>query len=413
LTTRTILFTGKGGVGKTTVAAATALRCADQGQRALVISTDPAHSLADAFATELGHEVRAVAPGLWGQQLDAQQRMEESWSEIRGYLLELFDVAGVEGIAAEELAVVPGLDELFALADIRQFSESGDYDVLVVDCAPTAETIRLLSLPDVLEWYMERLFPIGRRLTRVVAPVLTRVSSLPVADDHVFAAVHRLYRRLEGVKAVLSDARRSSIRLVVNPERMVVAEARRTHTYLSLFGYPVDAVVANRVLPAVEGDDGDPWLGRWAAIHAENLAAIRDGFAPVPVLRSAWAADEPVGLAGLRALADDLYGDGDPSAVLHAGEPFALTREEGRYVLRIELPFAARGEVELAHQPGELHLRVGPYRRAVLLPDALRRRAVAGARLADGTLRITFDEQARSPAVSAPVPDRVAAAPAR
>jgi arsenite-transporting ATPase len=292
---RTILFTGKGGVGTTTVAAATALRCADEGHRTLVISTDPAHSLADAFEHELGNEVQAVAPRLWGHQLDAQQRMEESWGEIRSYLLELFDVAGVEGIAAEELAVVPGLDELFALADIRQFSDSGDYDVLVVDCAPTAETIRLLSLPDVLEWYMERVFPLGRRLTRVVAPVLNRVSPLPVADDDVFGAAHRLYRRLEGVKEVLTDARRSSIRLVVNPERMVVAEARRTHTYLSLFGYPVDAVVANRVLSAPDPADGPAgaWLDRWTGIHAENLAAIHQGFAPVPVPASTRAGIPP------------------------------------------------------------------------------------------------------------------------
>jgi arsenite/tail-anchored protein-transporting ATPase len=326
--------------------------------------------------------------------------MEESWAEIRAYLLELFDTAGIEGIAAEELAVVPGLDELFALADIRQFAAGGEWEVLVVDCAPTAETIRLLSLPDVLEWYMERVFPVGRRLARVVAPVLGHLSPLPVADDGVFGAAQRLYRQLEGVKQILSDPRRSSIRLVVNPERMVVAEARRTHTYLSLFGYPVDAVVANRVL-APSGRDGgraagDGWLDRWAAIHAGNVAVIEDGFAPLPILRAGWAADEPVGPDRLRDLADDLYGDTDPAAVLHTGEPFAIARQDGRYVLRLDLPFAGRDEVEVSHQPGEILVRVGPYRRSLLLPDALRRRTVAGARLADGALRITFDEPARA-----------------
>jgi arsenite/tail-anchored protein-transporting ATPase len=411
LTTRTILFTGKGGVGKTTVAAATALRCAENGQRTLVISTDTAHSLADAFAVELGNEVRGVTDNLWGHQLDTQRRMEESWVEIRAYLLELFDVAGVEGIAAEELAVVPGLDELFALADIRQFSEGGDYDVLVVDCAPTAETIRLLSLPDVLEWYMERLFPIGRRLARIVGPVLGRVSPLPIANDDVFGAAHRLYAQLAGVREILTDARRSSVRLVVNPERMVVAEARRTQTYLSLFGYPVDAVVANRVLPDAGAPAGHPWLARWAAIHAENLEEIRAGFAPLPVLRSAWAADEPVGVDGLRALAEDLYGDRDPAMILHTGEPFGIARVGGGYELRVSLPNAAREEVEVSHQPGELLLRVGPYRRAIVLPDALRRRTVSGARLADGVLLVTFDERARSGTSTAT--ERVAAVPAR
>jgi arsenite-transporting ATPase len=239
---------------------------------------------------------------------------------------------------------------------------------------------------------MERVFPLGRRLTRVVAPVLNRVSPLPVADDEVFGAAHRLYRRLAGVKEVLTDAGRSSIRLVVNPERMVVAEARRTHTYLSLFGYPVDAVVANRVLSAPDPAAGPAgaWLDRWTGIHAENLAAIHEGFAPVPVLRSAWAADEPVGLDGLRALASGLYEHRDPAAVLHVGEPFAITREGEGYVLRVELPFAAREDVELSHQSGEVLIRVGPYRRAVVLPDSLRRRAVTGARLTDGVLRITF-----------------------
>jgi arsenite-transporting ATPase len=322
--------------------------------------------------------------------------MEESWAEIRSYLLELFDTAGIEGIAAEELAVVPGLDELFALVDIRRHATGGEWDVLVVDCAPTAETIRLLSLPDVIEWYMERVFPVGRRLTKVVAPVLSHLSPLPVADDGVFGAAQRLYRQLAGVKEILADPRRSSIRLVVNPERMVVAEARRTHTYLSLFGYPVDAVVANRVLPAPTAEDGNAWLGQWGAIHAGNVAAIEEGFAPLPVLRAGWAADEPVGPDRLRALAGDLYGDTDPAAVLHEGEPFAVGREDGRYVLRLDLPFAGRDEVEVSHQPGEVLVRVGPYRRSVLLPDALRRRSVEGARLADGVLRITFDEPVRA-----------------
>jgi arsenite-transporting ATPase len=413
LTVRTLLFTGKGGVGKTTVAASTAVRCADQGLRTLVISTDPAHSLADAFDHELGDETRALAPRLWAHQLDAQRRMEDSWAEIQAYLLEVLDVAGVEGIAAEELTVVPGLDELFALADIRQLSERGDYDVLVVDCAPTAETIRLLSLPDILEWYMERVFPVGRRLTRAVAPVLSKVSPLPVADDGVFGAAQRLYERLAGVKEVLTDARRSSVRLVVNPERMVVAEARRTHTYLSLFGYPVDAVVANRVLPAPEPQTGPPppepadWLVRWSAIHAANVTAIEEGFAPLPVLRSRWAVDEPVGLDRLRSLAADLYGETDPSAVLHHGEPFAIGREDGRYVVRLELPFVGREDVELAHQPGELLVRVGPYRRSMILPDALRRRTVAGARLAGGVLRVTFDD-GRAPAGAPAESERVA-----
>src|SRR5690606_27929506 len=264
--TRILLFTGKGGVGKTTASAATALRCADAGLRTLALSTDPAHSLADAFDRPLGPLVAPVADGLWGQQLDAHDRMEEAWGEIRRYLVEVFRWAGVEGLEAEELSVVPGLDEVFALSDIKHHATSGEWDVLVVDCAPTAETIRLLSLPDVLGRYMERVFPMGRRVNRVVSPLVARVTTLPVAGDEVFGATERFYQRLAGVRDLLTDGRRTSVRLVVNPERVVVAEARRTHTYLSLFGYHVDAVVANRMLP---DDVADPWFARWKAAQAE------------------------------------------------------------------------------------------------------------------------------------------------
>ena len=202
---RILLFTGKGGVGKTTAAAATALRCADAGLRTMVLSTDPAHSLADAFDIELGSAATPVADELWGQQLDAQERMEDSWHDIQGYLREVFAWAGVDGLEAEELSVVPGLDEIFALTDIKGYAESGEWDVVVVDCAPTAETIRFLSLPDILARYMERLFPVGRRVNKVLAPVLSRVTTLPVADDGVFAATSAFYARLEGVREILID----------------------------------------------------------------------------------------------------------------------------------------------------------------------------------------------------------------
>jgi arsenite-transporting ATPase len=256
---RILLFTGKGGVGKTTVASATAAAAAAKGRRTIVCSTDPAHSLADAFGVPLGDAPTEVAPRLWGQQLDARKRFEEAWDDVRSYVVEVLDWAGAGALEAEELAVVPGLDEVFALADIKEHATSGEYDVVVVDCAPTAETIRLLSLPDVLGWYMDRVFDTQRRLTRLVRPVLDRVTNVPIAGDGVFRAIRRFYDRLDGVRDLLADGDVTTARLVVNPERMVVAEARRTYTYLSLFGYHVDAVVANRVLP-----DGvvDPFFAR-------------------------------------------------------------------------------------------------------------------------------------------------------
>src|SRR5688500_15615521 len=260
MTARILLFTGKGGVGKTTTAAATALRCADDGLRTIVLSTDPAHSLADAFDVELGPLPVEVVPNLFGQQLDSQDRLEDAWQDIQGYLLEVFAWAGLEGVEAEELSVLPGLDEVFALADIREHAESGQWDVVVVDCAPTAETLRLLSLPEVLSWYMARIFPTARKVNRVVSPVLSRVTQLPAPGDAVFGALARFYARLAGVRELLTDARRTSVRLVVNPERMVIAEAKRTYTYLSLFGYRVDGVVANRLLPDAITD---PWFDAW------------------------------------------------------------------------------------------------------------------------------------------------------
>jgi len=389
--TRILLFTGKGGVGKTTTAAATALRCADAGLRTVVLSTDPAHSLADAFDVPLGPLAAPIVDGLWGQQLDAQERMEESWHEIQGYLREVFSWAGVDGLEAEELSVIPGLDEIFALTDIKGYAESGEWDVVVVDCAPTAETIRFLSLPDILARYMERLFPVGRRVNKILAPVLSRVTSLPMADDGVFAATSAFYERLEGVREILIDPARTSVRLVVNPERLVIAEARRTYTYLSLFGYRVDAVIANRLLPEAVAD---PWFERWKALHLEHLKTIEDSFAPLPVLKVELAPEELVGVEALRGFADRVYGDLDAASILHEGQPLKITRRAGRTTLSLELPFAGKDELELGRRGDELLVKVGPYRRAITLPDSLRSRAVADASLKQGRLKVVFEGSA-------------------
>ncbi len=387
---RVLLLTGKGGVGKTTTAAATALRLADAGHRVVVTSADPAHSLADSFGTDLGPTPTEIAPRCLAQQLDARERFEESWSDIRDWLLSVFEWAGVEAVEAEELSVLPGLDELFALTEIQTLCASGEHDVVVVDCAPTAETIRLLSLPEVLGWYMDRLFPASRRLHRVVGPALSRLTRLPVADDQVFAAGQRFYDQLDAVHRILADPAITSARLVVNPERMVVAEARRTYTQLSLFGYHVDAVVVNRVLP---DEVDDPWFDGWRATQAEHLASIEEGFAPVPVLRSHLAPTEVVGPDALRAVAADLWSEHDPVARLVAGRPLRVDREADGFVLTVQLPFADRGDVDVTRSGDDLFITVGPHRRSLALPEALRRRDVTSARVADGALRVGFAER--------------------
>jgi arsenite/tail-anchored protein-transporting ATPase len=393
---RILLFTGKGGVGKTTVAAATALGTARAGLRTLICSTDPAHSLGDAFDDpSLGDEPAPIAgvagATLLGQQLNARARLEESWGEVRGYLTALLDWAGAGAVEAEELAVIPGLDEVFALADIRAHAESGDYDVVVVDCAPTAETLRLLSLPDVLTWYMERVFPAQRHVTRAVRPLLSRLVSPPIAGDDVFSAVRRFYDRLDGVRDLLTDGAVTSARLVVNAERLVVTEARRTFTYLSLFGYHVDAVIANRLLPDTIAD---PWFASWKGVQREHLDSIRNAFAPVPVLTADLADRELIGVEHLSEFATELYGSRDPATRLSAVEPFRVDVAGDALVLSMQLPFTDRADVELGRRNGELLVAVGAHRRAVVLPESLRRREVSEARMTDGRLEVEFVEVA-------------------
>ncbi len=386
---RVLLFTGKGGVGKTTVAAATALRAAAAGARTLVISTDAAHSLADSFDRTVGSAPTKVAGLLWAQQLDATERFEEIWGDVQAYLVQVLGWAGVDAVEAEELAVLPGLDELFSLTALLDHASSGAWDVVVVDCAPTAETIRLLSLPDVLGWYMAKVFPATRRLARLARPILSTLGGVPpVAGDEVFAAVEQLIGRLAGVRDLLSDTATTSLRLVVNPERMVVAEARRTATYLALFGYRVDAVIANRLLPeAVK----DPWFKAWREAHAEHLASIEEGFAPLPVLRAELASEEVVGEDRLLALAGELYGATDPLAILHQGRSLSVSRRGEVSVLTLPLPFCDHDDLEVGRRDADLLVRVGPYRRAVSLPDSLQRQTVVGAALGDGCLHVDFE----------------------
>lgn len=387
---RVLLITGKGGVGKTTVAAATALKAADRGYRTLVMSTDPAHSLADAFDNTLGDEPYAVADNLVAQQIDSQHRLELYWGEVREYLTEVFDWSGLRGIEAEELSVFPGMDELFALADVKDHAVSGDYDLLVVDCAPTAETLRLLSLPEILGWYMDKIFPVERKIVKAMRPVLSRVVSMPIAGEEVFDAAEGFYGRIQGVRDILTNPFVTSARLVLNPEKMVIAEARRTYTYLGLFGYAVDGVVVNRVLPEAITD---PYFKRWQEVQADYLVDIEEGFADVDIRRLRLFDEEMVGVDKLRLLGEELYGDVDPASRLSEGEPFQVIDDGDDVILAIAVPFAEKGEVDVVRYAEELIITVGAYRRAFILPDSLRRREVRRAQLEDGVLRVTFGER--------------------
>lgn len=387
---RVVLFTGKGGVGKTTVAAATAVRAAASGNRTLVMSTDPAHSLGDSFEVDIGSFPTEIAENLWAQQIDAQDRLEDNWREIQDYLTQVMNWAGVETIQAEELTVIPGLDEIFSLIDVRTHVESGRFDMLIVDCAPTAETLRLLSLPEIMNWYIERIFPVERRVVKTIRPIVSKLTTLPIAGDQVFGAVERLHRNLEAVKQILTDEKVSSVRLVVNPEKMVIAEARRTYTYLGLFGYRVDAVVVNRVLPE---EITDPYFGKWKDIQAEHLATVRESFEPVPILTARLFDREMVGVSLLREMGDEVYGDLVATEVLYEDDPIRVRKRGTGYVLSMRLPFVSREEMDIHRRGEELFVRVGPYKRNLILPQTLKRMVVREANFVGDHLEVLFGRE--------------------
>jgi arsenite/tail-anchored protein-transporting ATPase len=388
---RVLLFTGKGGVGKTTTAAATAVHAARAGVKSLVLSTDPAHSLADALGVRLEHaEGRAVEvePGLSAQQVDARARARRWWGEVQDYLLDVLDRAGVDPVAAEELTLLPGAEEVLALLELREQVEHGPWDLVVVDCAPTAETLRLLAMPEALRWTMERVFPAGRLVVRTAGPVIGRAVGVPMPKDSVFASMQRLHHELGAVQEMLASPD-ASVRLVLTPEAVVVAEARRTLTSLSLYGYRVDGVVANRVFPA--GDD--PWRSGWAERQQELLAEVAASCAPVPVAQAPYRPSEPVGCNELAAFATELYGaDAEPWRRSDGRPPpLRVERSGDEFVLVLDLPLARPSDVDLERRGDDLWVLVGGHRRVLTLPSALRRCVVVGAAVQAGSLRVRFE----------------------
>ncbi|MBI3455240.1 MAG: TRC40/GET3/ArsA family transport-energizing ATPase [Candidatus Rokubacteria bacterium] len=389
---RIILYTGKGGVGKTTVAAATALSCAERGHRTLVISTDPAHSLADAFDRPLGPAPTLVCRNLWGQEVNVLEEIRTNWGDIAQYLTALFSSRGIDEVVAEEMAVLPGTDELCALLQIRAHAREGRFDCLIVDCAPTAETLRLLSFPDAARWYMEKLFPWERRIMRTVRPAIQPLVDIPLPRDQVFAAIERLFARVEEVKRLLIDSTRSTVRLVLNPEKMVIKETQRGLTCLNLYGYAVDAVVNNRVFSEELGERA---LARWRKIQARYRQVIAEAFAPLPVWDIPFFDREVVGLPMLGRMAAALFADRDPVKVYTAGPVQTLRKERDGYTLSLQIPFARKEDIALDKIDDELAVSIGNFRRTLFLPRALVSSDVAGAMLEAGWLRIAFRQRAR------------------
>jgi len=389
---RTILYTGKGGVGKTSVAAATALGAARAGKKVLVMSTDPAHSLSDAFDAPVGPEPKEMVPGLWAQETDYTAMLENSWAEIQEYMTTVFEWQGANTLAAEELALLPGMDELFGLLVVRRHHREDSYDALIVDAAPTGETLKLLSLPAQMSWYVEKIFPIQRRAAKLVRPLANRARSLPpFPEDSVFAAGQRFYEAIAGVEEILTDRENASVRLVANAEKMVIAEARRAYTYLNLYDYGVDAVIVNRLLPY---EVADPYFDRWRDAQREHLETIVNSFSPIPILKARLFDREMYGLEALGALADDVFEGADPLGIHFRGATHEIKKNGDGYDVVLNLPLAAKSDIDLSKRGADLLVRVGAYKRNILLPDSLARFHAAGASIEEGRLRVRLRDGA-------------------
>ena len=388
MTTRTILYTGKGGVGKTSVAAGTARMCAAEGMRTLVLSTDPAHSLAESMQVELGAEPAHVEGNLWGQQVQAQEEMERHWSGVQDWLGELLIERGIDRISAEELTVPPGMDELFALLRLQAQHRAGEWDAIVVDCAPTGETLRLLAFPDVARWWIDKVFPMERQILAAARPIARTLLDIPLPTQAVFADLQRLSENLIEMSEILRDRRSATVRLVMNPDKMVIGEAMRTFTYLNLYGFLTDAVIVNRVFPAQVGD----YFAGWRRVQEEQMALVESAFAPVPILRAPYFETEVIGPEMLDRLADALFGSAYPPAgVLFESLTQELTAVEDGARLRLSLPFVEKTEISLKKVGMELIVGVGGQRRTIMLPPSLANLRASAATFQDGSLEVIFD----------------------
>ena len=418
MTPRTILYTGKGGVGKTSVAAATALRCAADGRRTLILSTDPAHSLADSLQSELGAEPTAVAANLEAAEIDAHHELSRHWAGVQDWFGELLMQRGLDRISAEELTVPPGMDELFPLLRLKEHHAAGEWEVIVVDCAPTGETLRLLSFPEAARWWLEKVVPLERAILAAAAPLARSVLDIPLPTGAVFDDVQRLSANLIEMDRILRDTKHATIRLVMAPDRMVIGEAMRTFTYLNLYGYLTDAVVVNKVFPQDVGD----YFERWRGLQSEQLALVRSAFAPVPVLEVPYFDQEVVGVEMLNRLGEELFGKppapqprtptgsrgrgaatgsrrggagqrtgtGDPAAILHDTITQAISSDGDSATLKLTIPFAKKEEIGLKQVGLELVVTAGAQRRTIMLPPTLAAYKPVSATYVDGILEVAF-----------------------
>ncbi|MGG6312310.1 ArsA family ATPase [Paenibacillus macerans] len=384
---RILLYTGKGGVGKTSVAAATALSSAQRGRKTLVVSTDPAHSLGDSLDVKLSNEPVQIRENLWAQEIDTIHEVEKSWGKVQKYLTALLTAKTVKDITTEELTVFPGMEDLLSLLRILQYYKDKTFDVIIIDCAPTGETLALLSFPELLRWWMEKLFPIKRKAVKLVKPVVEPLLGVPLPSDGVMSELEHIYNQLDEMRRILSDREITSIRIVVNLEKMVIKEAQRSFTYLNIYDYNVDAIVINKVFPQQITDD---YFQGWKEVQAKYKEMVFDSFSPVPVYEAPLFEREVVGLEMLARMAEATFEDVDPVIIQYSARTHQVNKEDGVYTLSIYMPFAEKKELALNQKGEELIIRAGSVKRNITLPRTLLNLNIQGAKFEEDTLKIRF-----------------------
>ena len=390
---RVILYTGKGGVGKTSIAAATGLELARRGTKTLVMSVDPAHSLSDAFDLEtplMGRErgkLISVRPNLLIQEVDVQEEIQDHWEDVYVYLTALLNVSGLDEILAEELAIFPGMEEVSSLLYVNQYVRERQFEVILLDCAPTGESLRFVSIPTSLEWYMNKIFKVERKVAKMVRPMMQTLTKIPLPDDNYFQNIENLHQKLRGIDHLLVDPKVTTVRLVTNPEKVVLKETQRAFMYFCLYGMTIDAVIVNRILP---GEVRDKFFSAWKETQERHIASIEEFFAPVPILRLDLFKDEVLGVKDLVEVGHQLYGDKNPAAIYYSESAYQFKKVGGNYQLRVKLPFVTGDEIQLYKRFNELVIRIGGFKRHLHLPQRMAHTEPLGAKVTEGNLLITF-----------------------
>jgi arsenite-transporting ATPase len=381
---RIVLFAGKGGVGKTSIAAASGVACAQKGFKTLVMSLDAAHSLVDSFDLDKtlmdknkGKPIR-VAKNLSIQEVDVQEEIKKNWGEVHKYISSLLNISGIDEVLAEELAILPGMEEVSSLLHINRYAAQKRYEVVLLDCAPTGESIRFISIPTSLEWYMKKLFDVERKIVRVARPITKRLYGVPLPEDEYFASIQRLFDRLEGIDRILSDPNITTVRLITNPEKIILKETQRAYMYFCLYKMCVDAVIINRILPESVNDS---YFARWKETQGRYIKKTEHLFRPIPILKVPMLSDQVVGMGELSKLAKEIYGSFSPEQILYADTPYTFRKVGDDYFLDIKIPFLTKNEVELSKRNEELIVRIGGFKRHVLLPRNIAAREPSGAKV--------------------------------